>query len=639
MLGSWVVDAVIRYSGNGVSFMERQAAATNMAAIREAELTGKITANEAAYLRLQNRYDRMATSQAAFGSSQVRNYAMIGAAVGAVAIGDAITQAAKLQRTLIAIRNETGANTAEMGRFYNTVYKIGNIMGVSPATAGDVMLNISRLTAGTMTTAQMQAIAPSVAGFASTINFNRPDVSVEAATQAGIQLAHLFHAWDPAKLEKLMDQVYRLSGLMVETPAQAVRQLSYFVPLFKGLGIDDNTSIAMMALLDRAGFRQKVGTNVRAMMLEELGPLQLTKHYQEGQGKILEQMGIFGPGMKFAWNTKSGGVDYIGMLESVARWAAARRAAGVPREELAKDVYGALGKQGGNIAQLMLDPKVLAVFQGLREYQRNPNVSLRAGEANRQDSVMYQASRVWGNFQADLTELGYRATWVSGTLKDVADGLHNVQEWLHAHRTAESWIGGLAVGVTGLSAMIAAAGVAGKAVGFVAGGLRTVYSASGAAAAGLGGVASALRGVAGAGSAFLTSPLGKVFSGAATFFGTTSFMPQDNARKDLISRYGYDYWRYLKGRHPGTNPYSFDPGSGDMTPPQFRAQRRSAGGPHPTTVHTGPVTIVFPAVKSGAEAAVAIERTFQNPLSQLFSGTPSTKTASFLPVPFAVVPV
>lgn len=39
---------------------------------------------------------------------------------------------------------------------------------------------------------------------------------------------------------------------MTETPSQAVRQMSYYEPLFKGLSIDENSSIAMMALLDSA---------------------------------------------------------------------------------------------------------------------------------------------------------------------------------------------------------------------------------------------------------------------------------------------------------------------------------------------------------------------------------------------------
>ena len=192
-------------------------------------------------------------------------------------------------------------------------------MGVAPTEGARVMLDISRLTAGQLTTAQMQAIAPLIAGFASTISFHRPDISVDDATKAGLQLAHLFRAYTPQALDPLMDQVYRLSGLMAESPGQAVRQMSYFVPLFKGLNIDDSTSVAMMALLDRAGFRMKVGTNVRAMVMQALGPLQLTSHQQEGKFRQLEQMGVFDRSGKFAWNTPSGSVDFIGMLMQLAK--------------------------------------------------------------------------------------------------------------------------------------------------------------------------------------------------------------------------------------------------------------------------------------------------------------------------------
>jgi hypothetical protein len=65
--------------------------------------------------------------------------------------------------------------------------------------------------------------------------------------------------------------------------------------------------------------------------------------------------------------------------------------------------------------------------------------------------------------------------------------------------------------------------------------------------------------------------IGKIASLAGVYFGTTSFMPQADARKALIADYGYDYWRYLKGRHPGTNPYSFNPEDGDLPPQAFKA--------------------------------------------------------------------
>ncbi len=595
-------------------------------------------------------------------ASVLNNYSMGVAAVGAVAIGDSIVQAAKLQRTLIAIRNETGANTREMGKFYNTVFQIANTMGVSPSTAGDVMLNISRLTAGTLSTAQMQAIAPMVAGFASTINFNRPDVSVEAATQADIQLSHLFRAYSPEALKPLQDKVYRLSGLMVETPAQAVRQMSYFEPLFKGLKISDNTSIAMMALLDRAGFRQKVGTNVRAMMLQELGPLQMTKHYQEGQGKILKEMGVFDAHGNYAWNIKSGpnkgGVDFLGMLQAVSKWAIAKESAGVPNSVVAKDIYGALGKQGGTIGTLMADPKMLPILAGILDYLKNPNVSLAAGERNRQDSIEFQAGHAWGNFQAIMTELGYRATWVAGSLKTVADDFHNIQAWLHGHRTAEDWIGGLGVGVTALAALGASARVTFGVLRFVGGGLYGIYSVGGKAAGALysvgsaasaatgpvAGTAGALRGLAGASAAFLASPLGKLFSAGSVFFGTTSFDP---SRESLAKLYGKPYADYIAKRHPG-DPNTIHSDQGDLLPRAFSAQQtlRKAGkkpgsfnggggfGPAKTTIHNqiSRVDIHFPNVKDGQEAVAELENFWLNPRSALYTGG-IIKTHPNLPAP------
>jgi hypothetical protein len=42
-------------------------------------------------------------------------------------------------------------------------------------------------------------------------------VFVEDATQAGLQLVHLFRAYQPSQRVPLPDKVYRLSGLMAES--------------------------------------------------------------------------------------------------------------------------------------------------------------------------------------------------------------------------------------------------------------------------------------------------------------------------------------------------------------------------------------------------------------------------------------
>lgn len=421
---TWMISAILRFSSNASSFFNQVSGAAGGAAKKVDRVTAAMT-------RL-----RGATTMIA------------GAFVAAAAAVDvfAVKSAASLQRTLLAIRNETGADAGKMARFYNSAFTISNIMGVAPTEGSKVLLDISRLTAGQLSTAQMQAIAPQIAGFASTVNFNRPDISVEEATKSGLQLIHLFRAYHPAQMNPLFDQVYRLSGLMAEGLPQAVRQMTYYEPLFKGLGIDTGTSVAMMAMLDRAGFRNKSGTTVNAAMLEALGPLQLTSHAQQGKLGLLTQMGVFSAG-KFAWNNADGTVNFIGMLSSVAKWADALERSGVAKSSVLNTINGVFGRQGGRIMSLMADPQMIGILHDIIKYQHNPYVSLAVGERNRQGSLSYQASRAWGNLQAVLIELAWRELpALTAGFKALADTLHGMQAYLHRHpRQANALATGLGV--------------------------------------------------------------------------------------------------------------------------------------------------------------------------------------------------
>jgi hypothetical protein len=455
---SWLISVMMRFTSNGSRVMREVAIATRAANAAVDAQTAKVNRATAAM-------ERFRTTTVGLGTSIAGAFALAGAAIDAFSL----VRAARLQRTLTAIRNETGADPRKIGGVYNSVFSIANRIGVSPVEAAQSWLDVSRLTAGQLSLKQMQQVAPRVLDFASMLHFNRPDVSVDEATKAGLQLVHLFRAYQPKQMLPLLDQVYRLSGLMAETPSQAVRQMSYYEPLFKGLKIDDSTSVAMMALLDRAGFRMKVGTNVRAAMLEALGPLQLTSHAQKAKLGMLEQMGVFSGG-KFAWNLPGGGTDFVGMITAVANWSHGQAARGVPQSELAKILYGTFGKQGGNIMQLMADPIMLQILAQIRAYQKNPNVSLSAGISNRDSSLAYQAGRAWGNLQAVLTELAYtEVPDLTKVFKNLADTFHTWQSWLHAHRDAERLIAGSALGATGL--------LAGR---FALGGIRTLLGFIGA---------------------------------------------------------------------------------------------------------------------------------------------------------------
>ncbi len=473
MNDAWLISVMMRFTSNGSRVMAEMAAATRTANAAVEAQTAKVNS---ATLAMQ----RFKAEAIGVGLTVAKSFAVAGAAVGIYSIA----QAASLQRTLTAIGNETGAGGLKLDRFRAASFEIANQIGVAPQNAAEILLNISRLTAGQLQVAQMLKVAPSIARFASVTNYNRPDVSVEDATQAGLQLVHLFRAYQPSQLVPLLDKVYRLSGLMAEPPQQAVRQMSYYEPLFKGLKIDENSSIAMMALLDRAGFRMKVGTNVRAMLLQALGPLQLTTHAQAAKLGYLEQMGIFNKSGRFAWNLPGGGVNFMGMLDQISRWTQGQEARGVPASNLARVLYSVFGKQGGTIAQLMADPQMTSFLGDIRTYLANPNVGLTAGARNRENTLSFQAGRAWGNLKADLTELGWTTLpQLTSEFRSLGDTLHGVQVYLHQHRTAEKWVVGGIAGVTGLStAVLALAGI-GKVFSFVRTGVRAFYGVEGSAKA------------------------------------------------------------------------------------------------------------------------------------------------------------
>ncbi len=548
---------MMRFTSNGSRVMAEMTAATR-AANRAIELqTAQVNR---ATLAMQ----RFKAEAVGVGLTMAKSFAIAGAAVGAYSV----VQAASLQRTLTAIGNETGAKGAKLDQFRAAAFQIGNQIGVAPTDAAQILLQTSRLTAGQLQVAQMLKVAPSIAQFASVLNYNRPNVSVEDAVTAGLQLVHQFRAYQPTQSIPLLDKAYRLSGLMTETPEQAVRQMSYYEPLFKGLKISNDTSIAMMALLDRAGFRMKVGTNVRAMMLQALGPLQLTSHVQGAKLDYLEQMGVFNRRGQFAWNTPDGGVNFLGVLGQISRWTQAQERAGVPASQLAKIVYSVFGKQGGTIAQLMADPVMMQILTGIQSYLGNPNVSLAAGARNRENTLGFQAGRAWANLKADLTELGWvTLPKLTGDFRSLGNTLHDVQVWLHQHRTAEQWITGGIAGATGLSAAAVAVAAFGNAIAFVNRGFtafgatkvlqfgRDVAGLNGplsSATGSLGALASVLRGISGS-LGFLGA--GFTISGAQQSSATAAY--QSIARK-----YGSKYANYLLRDHPGGGewPWNADPG-------------------------------------------------------------------------------
>jgi hypothetical protein len=165
--------------------------------------------------------------------------------------------------------------------------------------------------------------------------------------------------------------------------------------------------------------------------------------------------------------------------------------------------------------------------------------------------LSFQAGRAWGNFKADLTELGWvTLPQLTGEFRHLGDTLHGVQAYLHQHRTAENWIAGGVAGVTGLSAAALAIAAFGKAIAFVNSGFRALGGAKvlqfggdvaglngplSSASGGLRGLAGVLRGISGQ-----LGVLGAGFAISGAQQGSAATAYQSIARK-----YGSRYANYL----------------------------------------------------------------------------------------------
>lgn len=444
--GDWIVGVFLRFNTNGVVTMQRLSGATQEANAQILRQQGLIDKNQLAMMRLTRRTEELRLAQMRLGTTLAGG----AAAAGITSMVYAVDKAAQLQRTLIGIQNVTGAKST--AGFYNQAMTLGNMFGMSPQDAAEIMRTTARMSAGQMTGSQMSSAMPKIAEYAMLMHQNR-GLDVDRAATVGIGLAHMFRAYDPKSLGKMLDMNLRMSEMMGEGPEQAMRQMAYYVPLLKNLNVSDDASMATMALLDRAGFRNKVGTNVRAMVLQTLGPLQMTKFAQQGKNGMLNQMGITdAAGNIQSRFTQNGQYDMFGVLAQLVKWEQIQLKSGKTLEDINKVLYGTFGKQGGTIAALFADPKMGGFLQSIRKYLNNPAVSMDEQAKRTQTGLLFQAGRAGANFQALATELAW--PWLSsltGSLKSLGDTLHGWQQWLHGHSDIEKRLGAIFSIFTGLA--------------------------------------------------------------------------------------------------------------------------------------------------------------------------------------------
>ena len=474
--GSWVVESVIHFSTNGPEVLARLQSGTNATAASMTRLSAAIDANKASLVELQAataklwdttainanttrmaalttqidaqsaalRRLRMASIETTLAQNRsdaafVTRFAGGGAIAGSallLSIGD---EAAKLQQVLATISNVTGASRSQMNALYKQLFVVGHETAMTPLETSKVFREISRQTQGTISFGQQMQMLPLAAKFAQVVGVTRGMSSTES-TDTALALMHLFRVYDPKGMKPMFDTVLRMSELMPTNPSNAVRQMAYFAPLFKTLGVPDREAATMMVFASRAGMAKgKGGTALYHLLAQSAGILQLTSHAQLMRAGYLHEIGIYDSAGHNRFYHPYGVpgshgkpyFDLFGMIQQLSAYAAEH-----PGQIM--NIASLFGAQGGRIAALLSAPGMASLLAKTRAVMTTQE-SLGLTHQHRviSGTVSQEALTTWKDFQALLAAMGkITLPQASEAFKALDAVIHRSTMFLVTHKKA-----------------------------------------------------------------------------------------------------------------------------------------------------------------------------------------------------------
>jgi len=481
-----VVEAAIRFGGNGISYMERLGVATKATAIREAELRGQITAQEAAYLRLQNRITGVEKARLAAFSAVSGGVALAGAGV----LAYSVTQAANMERAMLNLQIATHSSRKTMDAFRDSVYQtafataqsapdIAAIYGAIASTSG---LPASSLTPRFLSTVTKfgEIVQMKSAGT------QHEYTALEAATQL-IELAHQYRAYTPQQIGTFAEMLHKATYFMPGGMSQFLTQSKYFTPLLAlSAGNVDamRQSVLLGILLQQTGLgRGRGGTGVAAFERQIIQGLAMTSHAQSGRREALLKMGLIdehGNTPFVRTNAQNQTYfDVIGALRQVQKYAESQTqgltgtARSHAEEIFLRNAFSALGIQGSLVGLVAAGGGNQQMMNVLKRMEKIPSIA--------QDQAM-RLNTFWGALQRDSRGIGSLGAALAGpeiknltpVLQRFGNALYHATMNLERHpATASGIFRGIEIG-TGIAAIGAGAKIIVPALKFIGGGLLDI---------------------------------------------------------------------------------------------------------------------------------------------------------------------
>jgi hypothetical protein len=521
-----------------------------------------------------------------------------GAAGGGIlhGLGSGLSGATDMQTALVTMKVATHATGAQIEQLRSLAFDISNLTGQSATDAAKNLAIVAG--SGINKIDQLVAIATPIAQFAD-VQFYKNKTPFEDSARQGVQLAHLFGAFDEKKMSGILNELTKVSFAMPDNLSRFLTQATYYVPFFQGAGVSSKDTLEAGAIMDRIGMgRGKGGSSLGNIILQQMKSLAQTGHVQKARQAGLQLLGLAdkkGDSSFFKWDekTRKGKFDIIGALLQIDKSVKQIPAGLHGKEALQYElkhlaaVNAALGLTGER-ASLAITPEAIAgIMDSLHR------IGMSGGMKDIQPMYMgtlgAQEQRFKSNMDSLLTDLMW--PWLDqlrGGFKWMGDEAHEFQVWAHTHKDAAKMISGGLAGIGVSLALYSGAQLWGVASGLS--GLSKSIKLLGSSSVLAGGeVATAEVGI-GSGAKILGIGLGAL--------GRVSLLLGAIAGLDYFVEHGIPNFEKYRKEHPNSGPSYVERESSQFAAAESAYRASQSGGIH---IH-GNVVVHGTDAKSQAKA-------------------------------------
>jgi TP901 family phage tail tape measure protein len=370
----------------------------------------------------------------------------------------AIDKAAELQKQMIGIQVATRGTTKDMTDMRHAIEDVSSRTVFSNL---DVSSMAKIIATGTGLGAKdVTGLLPAYAKFADVQMLMKGTGYQQSVTEA-VRLAHTAQHYDPKSLGSYLDLMTKASFIVPGSLSEVGHALKYSQGIAKtALGMDDEQTVLMTALLNRLGFAgSRGGTNLIAAFTRSIPGVFGSGLLKGKSGKALSSMGMVdahGHSTVFT-NGKFDSFKWIGRLgEYVSREFAAHPEA-IARQDIMKNLQFAFGTNGSRVASLLSDPKALDQLRNIGKAFNGYGGVDAIQEKFANESAEQGWMNAKTNFVTAMTEIGYTLLpAATNALKSLNGALQSSIAWISSNQET---VGKFAKGVLYLSAAMTGAGL------------------------------------------------------------------------------------------------------------------------------------------------------------------------------------